>query len=163
MTAPQPTSDKFEANLTLAQPSITLTDTRKMDDKRSFEALDTKGGLTQEQRDLADASYHHLNASEQTKQGASEPANVDIQEHKLSLTAVADALDTSFDVKDVSRSYGLTTEEASARLERDGRNVLTQTKRKSALRKVCCWSSLDPLLMCKYSLLNGYLRCSTFF
>ena len=116
--------------------------------------------LTQEERDLADAGYHHLNASEQTKQDSSEPTNVDIQEHRLSLTAVADALDTSLDLKDASRSYGLATEEANARLERDGRNVLTQTKRKSALRKVRMMLifPLRPprLLTCKYSSLNDY-------
>lgn len=95
-----------------------------------------KRTLTQEERDLANAGYGELDASKQNNR-TSEPTNVDIQEHRLPLSALEEALDTSFDYKDASQSQGLTEEEAKVRLQRDGRNVLTPPKKKSALRKVC--------------------------
>lgn len=96
-----------------------------------------KRTLTQDEKDLADAGYEHLSASKHVKGRLTEPANVDVQEHRLPLSALEDTLGTSLDYKDASKSYGLTEEEAKARLQRDGPNVLTPTKGKSALRKVC--------------------------
>ncbi|KAF9453646.1 aminophospholipid-transporting P-type ATPase [Macrolepiota fuliginosa MF-IS2] len=93
-----------------------------------------KRTLTQEERILADAGYEHLDAK-QNKGSTPEPTNVDIQEHRLSLSALEETLDTSFDYKDASKSEGLSEEEAKARLQKDGPNVLTPTKKKSAFRK----------------------------
>ena len=100
--------------------------------------------LTQEDRDLAAVGYEHLEAAK-TKPGA--PAvgeNVDIHEHRLPFEGLEAALKTSFDTKDTPRSEGLTAEEAAAQLKRDGKNVLTPPKRKSALRKV--WIHPTPIL-----------------
>jgi len=99
--------------------------------------------LTQEDRVLAAAGYEHLEVA--NKPGA--PAvgeNVDIQEHRLPFDGLEAALKTSFDPKDASKSEGLTPEEAAARLKRDGRNVLTPPKKKSALGKV--WIRPTPIL-----------------
>ncbi len=95
-----------------------------------------KRTLIQEERDLANAGYEEFVASKQNNR-TSEPANADIQEHKLPLSALEEILDTSFDYKDASKTLGLTEEEAKARWQRDGSNVLTPPKKKSALRKVC--------------------------
>lgn len=126
----------------IAQRAIAFPESEKIREERYIGQSRPKGPemkrtLTQEERDLADAGYEHLDASKQNKHSPAEPANVDIQEHKLALAALEDALNTSFDYKDASRSYGLTSEEAKARLQRDGPNILTPTKKKSALRKVC--------------------------
>ncbi|KAF8894766.1 aminophospholipid-transporting P-type ATPase [Infundibulicybe gibba] len=99
--------------------------------------------MTQEDIDLAAAGYEHLEGEKAKK--ATGPANgstnVDIHEHQLPFGKLEEALGTSFDTKDPGRSYGLTEDEAAARILRDGQNILTPTKRKSALRKF-----LDRLL-----------------
>ncbi|KAJ7221560.1 aminophospholipid-transporting P-type ATPase [Mycena pura] len=86
--------------------------------------------LTQEDRDLAAAGYDHL---EQKK--PEEESNVDLTEHRIPLSNLADALSTSLNLKDPGASQGLTAEEAAARLKRDGPNILTPPKKRSALRK----------------------------
>lgn len=99
--------------------------------------VEMKRSITQEDRELAAAGYEHLDAPKEPK-GTPAPTvpNVDIQEHRLPLRKLLEDLNTSFDYKDASLSAGLSAEEAKARLLRDGRNVLTPPKKKSALRKV---------------------------
>lgn len=93
--------------------------------------------MTQDERDLAAAGYEHLEA-EKIKPGAPTiEANVDIQEHRLTFAGLQEALQADFDTKDPGKSHGLSAHEAEERLKRDGRNVLTPPKKKSALRKVC--------------------------
>lgn len=95
--------------------------------------------LTQEEKDLAAAGYDHLRQP-QTKQ---ESENVDIHEHQYDLEQLADELKTNFDTKDPGHSFGLTTDDSKMRLKRDGPNILTPPKKKSAFRKVCIVLHLD--------------------
>jgi sodium/potassium-transporting ATPase subunit alpha len=67
--------------------------------------------------------------------GESKLEHVDIHEHQLSFDELQEKLGTSLDIKDPSQSAGITTIEAASRLARDGRNILTPPKKKSALRK----------------------------
>lgn len=99
--------------------------------------VEMKREVTQEARELAAAGYEHL--EEKSKRGAQDAKleHVDIIEHQLSFLALEKALVASFESKDAGSSPGLTSEEAKLRLARDGRNVLTPPKKKSALRMVC--------------------------
>jgi sodium/potassium-transporting ATPase subunit alpha len=100
--------------------------------------VEMKRELTQEARELAAAGYEHL--EEKAKRGAQKDAkleHVDITEHQLSFTELEKTLQTSFESQDAGSSPGLTSEEAKTRLARDGRNILTPPKKKSALRIVC--------------------------
>jgi sodium/potassium-transporting ATPase subunit alpha len=99
--------------------------------------LEMKREMTQDERDLAAAGYEHLEESKAKKAlNQAEVDNVDIHEHQLTFKGIAEEHMTSFDSKDPAQSMGLTSEEAKARLARDGQNVLTPPKKKSALRKV---------------------------
>lgn len=100
--------------------------------------IEMKRELTREDKELAAAGYEHL---EEKKGQKPELQQVDITEHRLILADLHKTLETSFDAKVPEQSRGLTSEEAAARLERDGRNVLTPPKKKSALRKVRFWRS----------------------
>lgn len=93
--------------------------------------------MTQEDRELAAAGYEHLEA-EKIKPGNSAIGltSVDIQEHRLPITNLEEVLKTSIDTKEAGQSFGLTSEEAKFRLQRDGHNILTPPKKKSAFRKV---------------------------
>ena len=95
--------------------------------------------LTKEDKELAAAGYEHLeeHKAKGKKGDSSDLDKVDIQEHRLAFAELSKALDTNIDTKDPGSSYGLTSEEAKTRLARDGPNVLTPPKKKSALRKVC--------------------------
>ena len=100
--------------------------------------VEMKREMTKEDKELAAAGYEHLE-EHKTKGKKGESAdfdNVDIQEHRLAFPELSKALDTNIDTKDPGSSYGLTSEEAKARLARDGPNVLTPPKKRSALRKV---------------------------
>lgn len=99
--------------------------------------------LTKEDRELAAAGYEHLAKPKERK--TERENHIDIYEHNLPFDGLTDALKTNFDLKDPGHSFGLTSDEAKARLERDGRNVLTPPKKKSALRKVC--ASRQPCLL----------------
>lgn len=110
-------------------------------------ALEMRRELTKEERELAQAGYDHLEPTRThsidgslsvTGQGEkdAELNKVDIQEHAFRLADLEKALDTSIVVKDPAASHGLEEKEASLRLQRDGRNILTPPKKKSALRKV---------------------------
>ncbi|PPQ97968.1 hypothetical protein CVT26_003117 [Gymnopilus dilepis] len=93
--------------------------------------VEMKRTITQEEKDLAAAGYEHLQNPDHKDDGK----NVDITEHQLDLASVLEVLKTSFDTKEPSQSYGLTADEARTRLQRDGPNVLTPPKKKSALMK----------------------------
>jgi sodium/potassium-transporting ATPase subunit alpha len=100
--------------------------------------VEMKREMTKEDKELAAAGYEHLE-EQKTKGKKGEPSDldkVDIQEHHLDFVQLPKALDTNVDTKDPGSSYGLTSEEAKARLARDGQNILTPPKKKSALRKV---------------------------
>ena len=111
--------------------------------------------MTAEDKELAAAGYEHLE-SERAKAAQDingpKPApgsgsgagkedksfeNVDIEDHKFAFGALRERHATRFDAKDAAASPGLESAEAKLRLERDGFNVLTPPKKKSALQKVC--------------------------
>ena len=100
--------------------------------------VEMKREMTKEDKELAAAGYEHLEEHKvKGKKGeSSELDKVDIQEHRLAFPELSKTLDTNIDTKDPGSSYGLTSEEAKTRLTRDGANVLTPPKKKSALRKV---------------------------
>ena len=101
--------------------------------------VEMKREMTKEDKELANAGYEHLEEEKKGKDGktsSSKFENVDIHEHQLSLKELGPALGTDFEYKDPGNSHGLTAEEAKVRLARDGHNVLTPPKKKSALRKV---------------------------
>ncbi|KAF8968280.1 aminophospholipid-transporting P-type ATPase [Flammula alnicola] len=107
-----------------------------------------KRTLTQEEKDLAAAGYDHLHPKDEKDDKGT---NVDITEHELNFEGLVDSLKTNFDVKDPGQSHGLTADEAKARLARDGPNILTPPKQKSALRKVVLdrlFTMFNILLMC---------------
>ena len=114
--------------------------------------VEMKREMTKEDKELADAGYEHLRQEKAQAQahkgeGEGEPDGVDIQEHRLAFEELQGALDTAFDAKDPALSPGLSGDEAKARLARDGPNVLTPPKKKSALRKVrrrCCSLAAGP-------------------
>jgi sodium/potassium-transporting ATPase subunit alpha len=100
--------------------------------------VDLKREMTKEDKELAAAGYEHLEEHKAKKvdKAAKLDEHVDVQEHRLSFSELEAALKTSINTKEPGASLGLTTEEASERLKRDGRNVLTPPKKKSAFRKV---------------------------
>ncbi|KIM87383.1 hypothetical protein PILCRDRAFT_772356 [Piloderma croceum F 1598] len=108
-----------------------------------------KRELTQEDRKLAAAGYEHLEEQKAKKgQTKAEIDNVDIQEHHLSFEELKQAHNASFDTKDPAQSPGLTSEDAKARLARDGQNILTPPKKKSALRKYFdCLNTMFNILL----------------
>ena len=95
----------------------------------------THRSITKEDKELAAAGYVHLGTPKDQK--TEKEAHVDIHEHNLSFDGLRDELKTNFDLKDPGHSFGLTSDEAKDRLARDGPNMLTPPKKKSALRKVC--------------------------
>jgi sodium/potassium-transporting ATPase subunit alpha len=128
--------------------------------------VEMKRILTQEDKDLAAAGYEHLHPSSNVNK--LKETNIDITDHQLDFDALVDTLKTNFNVKDPGHSFGLTANEAKIRVQRDGPNILTPPKKKSAFRKVCglcakkCFFSnkkIDNL----GSSWNAFSRCSTFF
>lgn len=103
---------------------------------RPGHGVEMKREMTQEDKDLAAAGYDHLNKPKPGVADTHELENVDITEHKLPFAELEAVLQTNFEWKDPAASQGLTEEEAKARLARDGKNILTPPKKKSALRKV---------------------------
>ncbi|KAI0818674.1 aminophospholipid-transporting P-type ATPase [Irpex lacteus] len=81
-----------------------------------------KREMTKEDKELAAAGYEHLEERKaKAKPGDTDGLNnVDITEHKLAFDELQ---------KDPGASVGLTSEEAKARLARDGPNVLTPPKK----------------------------------
>lgn len=98
--------------------------------------VEMKREMTKEDKELAAAGYEHLEEAKIKEHAKDDFGDVDIQDHRLSLPELAKTLDTQFDAKEPASSAGLSEEEAKARLTRDGPNVLTPPKKKSALRKV---------------------------
>lgn len=82
-------------------------------------------------KELGAAGYGHLEDPKANE------TRIDIYEHNLAFDGLTDELKTSFDLKDPGHSFGLTSDEAKVRLARDGPNMLTPPKKKSAFRKVC--------------------------
>ncbi|KAG6917021.1 hypothetical protein DXG01_004147 [Tephrocybe rancida] len=110
-------------------------------EEKAINALRPKGvemhrSMTQEDKELSAAGYEHLEAQKIKVGAPADASNVDIQEHRLPFSKIEEALQTSIDAKDPGGSYGLTAAEAQVRLQRDGRNVLTPPKKKSAFRKI---------------------------
>ena len=100
--------------------------------------VEMKREMTKEDKELADAGYEHLNQQKTIAQktGNAKLDTADIHEHQLSFNELQTQLNTAFDAKDPNVSPGLSSDEAKARLVRDGQNILTPPKKKSALRKV---------------------------
>ncbi|OJT06218.1 hypothetical protein TRAPUB_2899 [Trametes pubescens] len=99
--------------------------------------VEMKREMTKEEKELAEAGYQDLAEQKAGAKGGDAGLDaVDLHEHKLTLTALEAELDTAFDPKDPTQSPGLSADEAKARLARDGPNILTPPKKKSALRKV---------------------------
>ncbi|KAL0577333.1 hypothetical protein V5O48_004657 [Marasmius crinis-equi] len=107
--------------------------------RRTGTGIEVKRTLTQEDRELGAAGYEHLEDSFAGKDAhgdsKSDQKQVDITEHAIPIDALGTQLNTEVDTKEPGNSLGLTEEEAKVRLARDGKNVLTPPKKKSALRK----------------------------
>ncbi|KAF7799696.1 hypothetical protein EIP86_010938 [Pleurotus ostreatoroseus] len=108
--------------------------------------VEMKREMTKEDKELAAAGYEHL---QELKGKKDELDDVDITEHRLAFQELGKVLETSIDTKDPGASHGLTSEEAKQRLERNGPNVLTPPKKKSALRKYfdCLMTMFNILLI----------------
>ncbi|OBZ75130.1 Potassium-transporting ATPase alpha chain 2 [Grifola frondosa] len=111
--------------------------------------VEMKREMTKEDKELAAAGYEHLDNVQRKGADASKLDHVDVHEHHLSFEELGNELDTAIDTKDPSQSHGLSSDEAKRRLARDGRNVLTPPKKKSALRKYydCLMTMFNILLM----------------
>ncbi|KAI0713643.1 aminophospholipid-transporting P-type ATPase [Earliella scabrosa] len=112
--------------------------------------VEMKREMTKEDKELADAGYEHLNQQKTIAQktGNAKLDTADIHEHQLSFNELQTQLNTRFDAKDPNVSSGLSSDEAKARLVRDGQNILTPPKKKSALRKYYdCLSSMFNILL----------------
>ena len=88
-----------------------------------------------EEKELAAAGYDKIEEqkAQQEKEGL---AHVDVHEHTLPFDGLKEELKATFDPQSPGSSIGLTKAEAKARLEKNGPNILTPPKKKSALRKV---------------------------
>lgn len=97
--------------------------------------LEMRREVTQEDKELSRANYDHLER-EKSHDGDGNTVNqADIREHRHTAERLLKILDTDFDIKAPASSFGLTSEEAAARLARNGPNVLTPPKKKSAFQK----------------------------
>lgn len=118
----------------VAFPEANIAHNSKSHGASRQKGVEMNRSMTQEDRELAAAGYEHLDA-EKIKPTTGLPS-VDIEEHRLAIANLEEVLKTSIDTKEAGHSYGLTSEEAKFRLQRDGQNVLTPPKKKSAFRKV---------------------------
>jgi len=105
--------------------------------------------MTVEDRELAQAGYDHLEQKVvAAKDGEDELDKVDIAEHRLKFDELENALETSMITKEPSQSRGLELKEVAERLARDGKNILTPPKKKSAFRKyVDCLLTMFNILL----------------
>lgn len=114
--------------------------------------LEIRRELTQEDKELSRANYDHLEKErshtddEKGDHDGTTANQTDIREHRYTAERLEEALETKFDLKTPASSFGLSSTEAAARLARNGPNVLTPPKKKSALQKVS-----------RASLRSGYL------
>ena len=92
--------------------------------------------ITREEKELAAAGYEHLVTPRKDQKTDSERA-IEIYEHSLPFEGLSNELKTSFNLKEPGHSFGLTSDEAKVRRSRDGPNMISPPKKKSALRKVC--------------------------
>ena len=138
---PHPNDDE-----TLAQRAVIFPDDEVHEERRGArpKGVEMKRELTVEDKALAAAGYQHLDE----KKGKEEFDNVDIVEHKLQFAALAETMKAHFDSKSPGSSQGLSDSEAKARLERDGKNILTPPRKKSALRKYLdCLNTMFNILL----------------
>lgn len=98
--------------------------------------VEMKREMTKEDMELAAAGYEHLEGQKAKGKKEDQMDKFDISEHMLAFQDLGPALETAIDTKDPGNSYGLSSDEAQARLARDGPNVLTPPKKKSPLRVV---------------------------
>lgn len=127
-----------------AQRTIAFPDDEIMEEKeRAPGGLRPKGPemrreLTKDEKELANAGYEHLEVDKaaKPKPGEKDFEKVDIVEHRLTFDQLAAELHANIDTINPSKSQGLSTAEAAARLAREGPNCLTPPKKKSAFRKV---------------------------
>jgi sodium/potassium-transporting ATPase subunit alpha len=144
--APMSTEPNANDDEGLAQRAVAFPDDEVHEEHRGVrpKGVEMRRELTVEDKALAAAGYQHLDE----KKGKKDFDNVDIVEHKLELTALGEAMKTHFDSKSPGSSQGLSDSEAKARLEKDGRNVLTPPRKKSALRKYFdCLNTMFNILL----------------
>ncbi|KZP01143.1 aminophospholipid-transporting P-type ATPase [Calocera viscosa TUFC12733] len=102
--------------------------------------------MTQEQKELSAAGYAHL--EEQQKGKGKGKKNIEEEEKQVDIILEEFHTNISLPPASAGTSHGLTEAEAEARLKRDGPNVLTPPKKKSALRRFFdCLSSLFNILL----------------
>lgn len=167
---PQPVEPTSNEEETQAIRAVAFPDDSDIHEDRRVrpKGAEMKREMTQEDRDLAAAGYEHL--EEKKAKEKAEFDSVDIQEHRLTFEGLERAHNTVFDTKDPAQSAGLTSEDAKARLARDGQNIITPPKKKSALRKVrflvrCSSSSVVIYLRAGVhidSISTVSIQCSTF-
>ncbi|KAG7086440.1 hypothetical protein E1B28_002394 [Marasmius oreades] len=121
----------------VAFPENPLPENHEQSEKRRPGGVEVKRTLTQEDRELAAAGYEHLEqpSTEAKGTGNLDEKPVDITEHTLPIESLGSQLNTEVDTKEPGNSFGLSEQEASERSAKDGKNVLTPPKKKSALRK----------------------------
>lgn len=104
--------------------------------------LEMRREWTQEDKELSRANYDHLERqkSYHGEKGADgeegDEGQADIREHRYTIEQLQETFKTNFSIKNVASSFGLTNEEAAARLVRDGPNALTPPKKRSSFQKV---------------------------
>ncbi|KDQ59725.1 hypothetical protein JAAARDRAFT_192199 [Jaapia argillacea MUCL 33604] len=110
--------------------------------------VEMKREMTKEDIELAAAGYDHLDEEKKATDGA-KVENVDIVEHEYTFEELGSKLHTTIDTKDPASTHGLTTQEAQERLARDGYNILTPPKKKSAFQKYmdCLLTMFNILLI----------------
>ncbi|KAJ7063657.1 aminophospholipid-transporting P-type ATPase [Mycena amicta] len=116
----------------VATRAVAFHDEQEIEEKIRPKGVELGHTLTQEDKELAAAGYDHL---DKKKKAEDDKAHVDIIEHNIPLSDLGDKLSTSIDIKAPGSSYGLTADEAAARLKRDGPNILTPPKKRSPLRQ----------------------------
>jgi sodium/potassium-transporting ATPase subunit alpha len=144
------TTDELHANddENLAQRAVIFPENEVHEERRGAKpkGVEMKRELTVEDKALAAAGYQHLDEKKGKK--AEEFDNVDLIEHKLQFAALEQTMKTHFDTKSPGSSRGLSESEAKARLAKDGKNVLTPPRKKSALRKYFdCLNTMFNILL----------------
>ena len=124
------------------------------DEKLRPAGVEMRRQLTQEEIRLAAAGYEHLEKNKSAEDD-SKFGNVNITEHSLPIGEIEGLFRTSFNWDDPAQSRGLATDDAEARLQRDGPNALTPPKKKSALQKVCIHTPKTLLIwLSEYSIVH---------
>ncbi|KAI0312116.1 aminophospholipid-transporting P-type ATPase [Amylostereum chailletii] len=109
-----PVVDAEHNQRTVAFPDALNDDIEKID-KSHHRGVEMHRQMTQEDMQLANAGYEHLDQAKAKAAVADDKMeNVDIREHMLSIADLLQALNTSFEAKDPAQSHGLTSEDAAA-------------------------------------------------